>query len=151
MRRRLRDAEHPPTQEPQVCKKCHKLLPARWFAENATNRSGREGGCLACRANRRRALDNGRRCQPPEQKQCWQCRQTKAAECFSRKKGNADGLEGTCKACTNASTKSRKQALLHVEVPTKCCVKCKVVKPAADFYGVRRTVDGLESQCKEYK
>lgn len=149
MLRRLRDGRHPPSQEDQVCTKCHKLLAARWFAESATNRSGLHGSCLACMANHKRALDDGRRCQTPEQKQCWRCGYLLTADCFHRNKSNADGLEGTCKKCKNASNRSHKQALLHVEVPTKHCCSCDVTKPAGDFCRERRSVDGLAGECKE--
>ena len=146
--RRLRNAEHPPTQEPRICKKCHKLLPARWFAEHAHNRSGREGGCLACREQQRRG-DRDRERQPPEQKQCQRCRQTKAAKCFSRRRASADGLQPCCKECVSADKRSRKQPLVHVEVPTKRCYSCMVVKPAADFHRTKRSMDGLSSECKD--
>ena len=146
--RRLRNAEHPPTQEPQICKKCHKLLPARWFAEHAHNRSGRDGHCLACRAKQTRAYHVRIERQPPEQKQCQQCRQTKAAESFYRHGASADGLQPYCKECFKAQSNSRKQARIHVEVPTKRCSRCKVVKPAAEFCPKRQLVDGLHDHCK---
>ena len=38
---------------------------------------------------------------------------------------------------------------MHVEVPTKRCVKCEAVKPAGEFYASRRSVDGLTNACKD--
>lgn len=146
--RRLRSGRHPPTQEDRVCKKCHELLPARWFGEHATNRSGRDGHCLACYAKRWRALSDRRR-QTPEQKQCRRCGHTLTADCFHRDRASADGLRGICKECTSAHKKTQKQALIHVEVPTKLCSGCKVVKPTAEFSAKRQMVDGLNHLCKE--
>ena len=146
---RPREGEHSPTQEDQVCKKCHKNLPARWYGLAPTHRSGRDSTCIACRKAQRRALISGRQWQTPEQKQCRRCQQIKAAECFHRQASSLGGLHTLCKECNSAASKSHKQALAHVEVPTKHCFVCQMVKPAGDFCRRRRAVDGLAFECAE--
>ena len=147
---RLSEDEHPPAGEPQVCKKCHSELPARWFHLAPKNSSGREGGCLACRAARRRTYSS-RECVVPQEKECSKCHRTLAAACFSRRRASPDGLRIICKEYHSEYTQSRKRALVQVEVPSKRCCVCKTDKPAAAFSVARRVTDGLATECKECK
>jgi hypothetical protein len=148
MLHRLDHDEHPPTGEPQDCKKCHKHLPARWFKLEPANLSGRRGTCLACNAAEKRAHYH-RQHQTPQQKECRQCNRTLEAACFNRQRRSIDGLQYMCKDCQRTHAKKRKQPLLYVEVPTKRCSRCKRVKLAAAFTPARHTVDGLRGECKE--
>ena len=145
---RLSEDEHPPTGEPQVCKKCHSELPARWFHLAPKNSSGREGGCLACRAARRRTYSS-RECIAPQEKECGKCHRTLAAACFSRRRASPDGLRIICKECHSEYTQSRKRALVQVEVPSKRCWACKMDKPAAAFGARPRAPDKLNAACEE--
>ena len=150
MLHRLNDNENPPTGEPQVCKKCHSELPARWFRLQPGNSSGQEGGCLACRAARRRTYSR-RECVAPQEKECSKCHRTLAAACFHRERASRDGLFSRCKQCHSKDFKTRKQALVQVEVPSQRCCGCKMDKPAAAFHASRRSTNGLASECKECK
>ena len=150
MLHRLAEDEHPPTGEPQICKKCHSELPARWFILQPRNSSGREGRCLACRAAWRREYSSRQR-HVPEQKTCSKCHRTLAAACYSRTRASPNGLDSRCKECHSEYTQSRKRALVQVEVPSKRCCVCKTDKPAAAFSVTRRVTDGLATECKECK
>ena len=140
--------EHPPTQEPQVCKKCRALLPATWFHLMPQKSTGRHGSCLACCAKQHRALSR-RVPHTPQQKECQQCRRTLKAACFHRKRASADGLRRVCRDCLRGDKQTRKRPLVSVQVPDKRCGVCKLVKPAAGFYAWQSSSDGLCTECKE--
>jgi hypothetical protein len=145
---RPKDGEYPPTQEPQECNNCRSRLPARWFYRLPRVPKGRVSVCMACRAHRSRTRSSTKR-QSPKEKQCQLCEDILAADQFSRKASNADGLQSYCNECSSLDKLSREQALFHVEVPTKSCASCKDVKPAAAFYRRLQLVDGLSTQCTE--
>lgn len=147
---RLNHDENPPMGEPQVCKKCHEPLPARWFALHPTRLNGRKGSCLACSAAYKRAL-SCRKHQSLRRKECRRCHQILDAACFSRKSASADGLQGICKGCASTQFRDHKQALIRVAVPSKRCCNCGVEKPAASFSAYSKTVDGLDATCKDCK
>lgn len=140
--------EHAPTDEPQVCIKCHRHLAARWFQLDFRRLRGRGSACLACVAERRRSHSRKQR-QQPQQKECGRCRQSLKAECFSRHGNTADGLQRICRECRSAVNKEYRQPLTYVTVSSKRCWRCGMDKPAAAYSSARRNVDGLHHECKD--
>jgi hypothetical protein len=147
---RLNEHEHAPTGEQQVCKKCRGQLPARWFALQPRNLSGRAGSCLVCWAALKRILRRRERTSP-QQKECRQCRHTLPAASLSREPYTPDGLQTICKNCTREYNQKRTRALTEVTVPSQYCCVCKMDKPAAAFHMMRKHTTGLASECKECK
>lgn len=45
----------------------------------------------------------------PKEKKCTKCGEVKGLECFSKHKGNPDGLQYSCKECSNRSSKTYRQ------------------------------------------
>lgn len=87
-------------------------------------------------------------------KTCTRCDEPKAEAEFHRRANRPDGLHAWCKSCTNTARRLR-AARLRARPPgslpaagEKSCSRCKLTKPAADFYRDNSAPDGLTTACR---
>ena len=148
----MRVAAHPPTTQPQTCRKCSVRLPADHFAVAGDNRTGRRTQCRACLhhyiVRRRAALP------PPvtvESKRCLDCGETMPAADFSRGSG-IGGLQPYCRPCDGKRATSRNLARAPPQQPPPeqllCVGPCGKVKPSADFSSRPGSLFGVNRVCK---
>lgn len=98
----------------------------------------------------------------PAGKRCSKCKEVKPLEMFSKGNGK-DGLQKTCKSCVSAYNRANKEKINeqkrsyreglkdreHIVIPKdRLCPKCKIVKPASEYFSSSTTVNGLVSHCK---
>lgn len=146
--RRLDDHENPPTMKPLECAHCKSRLRASFFAMHPLSASGRQNICHACAADKtRRNRDKPR--SKPQQKTCRECGVQKDAAEFYANRAYSDGLVHRCKACQKAVYGGGQKPAYKVEVLEKVCLRCKVVKPAAEFCRYASRFDGLYYYCRQ--
>eukprot|EP00197_Chlamydomonas_leiostraca_P008022 CAMPEP_0202865366 /NCGR_PEP_ID=MMETSP1391-20130828/5810_1 /ASSEMBLY_ACC=CAM_ASM_000867 /TAXON_ID=1034604 /ORGANISM="Chlamydomonas leiostraca, Strain SAG 11-49" /LENGTH=664 /DNA_ID=CAMNT_0049545203 /DNA_START=311 /DNA_END=2305 /DNA_ORIENTATION=+ len=90
-----------PTVAEKECTRCHVVKPAADFKRHSYTNSGLDSWCKACCSERRREKGRGERVEEPTvaAKECSVCRQTKAAQEFTRDTGKRTGLGTRCKVC----------------------------------------------------
>lgn len=84
-------------------------------------------------------------------KKCSKCKQEKQLSEFCKRKTSKDGLDGQCKECKNDNSNKYMENLLKAKnaVPNKkLCSRCGQEKESSEYYGSKRTPDGLRHICK---
>jgi Recombination endonuclease VII len=72
------------------------------------------------------------------QKRCYRCKQLYPLDTFSRNRSNADGKADECKRCAREIQSDRYKSNKLQDTTsgfTKCCSRCKEMKPISDFWG----------------
>lgn len=103
---------------------------------------------------------------PEKHKWCSRCSETKALSDFHKNARSSDGHTHRCKECAKAIARAwhnehraqaaknkRLKRISHhagaiIQIASKPCSKCKVTKPASEFYNDRGRHDGLAHKCK---
>ena len=159
----------------KTCTCCNRRFPA---TEEYFYRDSRKEGrllpiCKNCKNEqeklRRKKISEAKYLQThpePGKKLCVTCHKLLDAttEFFLPVKGNRDGLDGSCRKCTNLQTllwrQSRPEYIARQEEKEKRqkdrlpdelsqrCSQCKIVKPLSEFYYCNRT-KSYRSECKE--
>ncbi len=80
-------------------------------------------------------------------KNCYTCKEEKRRSEFSPNKANKDGLQGSCKACTNAKKRKIRNPIIMKGV--KICIKCGLELDVLKFNIDRRAKDGRRPRCKK--
>lgn len=87
-----------------------------------------------------------------QSKTCTKCKKIKQLTQFAIQKEATDGRSSWCKACKVIRQKELAQeySTKPRETPsTKCCSRCRAVKPVSDFYLDSLTKSGFCHQCKD--
>jgi hypothetical protein len=141
----------------KYCPKCKTQKETSFFAKNPCKKDGLSGYCKECQkaSNRISRKKNQLRetVLVPLTKICYRCNTEKAAPDFYENKGNRDGLSNFCKKCTKEGSKKNKDKNRNRQnvaaANSKRCPRCKIEKPAYDFYPNKGNKDGLFSWCKK--
>lgn len=153
----MNDSIHTPQDVPlKQCRDCKTWLPATPEHFNKTalyvSPDGLSKQCKTCRQSYRKNYQKQPKPSVPEgYKRCARCEQPLPAtsEYFHADRKKKDGLDYTCKQCSNQSR--RKKAPKSFD-PTrmKQCPKCKQVLPATlqYFHSHSKYADGLYPRCK---
>jgi hypothetical protein len=95
-----------------VCIKCGQMKPADEFPQSKSKVNGLSSYCKICayelQSDTAAKLVEVGRYVSVEEKRCLECRKTKEAAAFSRKKAASDGLQNKCKECERAFKKRQR-------------------------------------------
>lgn len=91
-----------------------------------------------------------------DQKKCCRCKKTLPVDQFDFKDKERTKRKAACKTCVSVSAKRRRDWLKATFSParkpqTNRCYRCKVEKPASEFYDAPSQVKGIDSICKPCK
>jgi hypothetical protein len=91
--------------ETKTCNKCYKSKAFHLFYQKKCGKYGLTAICRECLADQKRGRNEklGKRTdgeiEYPKTKRCFECKLTKLAECFNKRRTNVSGLDDRCREC----------------------------------------------------
>lgn len=136
------------------CMHCGEPKLTAQFRRSKNKTDGLQNRCKACEALLGRGAKRDRSVGHEVRvahKLCRRCEEDKPADRFFRSKLSLDGLCTYCKACQkelNRSARARRPQHRPLDVAEKECRRCKLVRPASEYFKSGMNLDGLYSYCR---
>lgn len=137
---------HEPTVSEKKCRCCEEVKPATDFYRYTYSKDGLYQQCKAChaRAGEIRLSRQG----DPESKVCSKCNEEKLKADFYVSKYLSSGLHSQCKRCVRLGQEKKTRCQPEDAAACKVCRRCRLEKPAQDFFWNKMVSDGLSTYCR---